>query len=82
MVPKLQVDNRVCATLNTANQNCAAANSLLRLQVDSRVFSNELSTRHQKTGPQHGGLQVEQKYYLQAVRQDTRWGELVLNKTF
>ena len=37
MVPKLQVGNRVCATLDTANQNCAAADSLLRLQVDSRV---------------------------------------------
>ena len=37
MVPKLQVGNRVCATLNTANQHFAAADSLLRLQVDNRV---------------------------------------------
>ena len=31
------VGNRVCSNLDTANQNCAAAESLLRLQVDSRV---------------------------------------------
>ena len=31
------VDSRVCTTLDTANQNCAEADSLLRLQVDSRV---------------------------------------------
>ena len=30
--------NRVCTTLDTANKNCAEANSLLRLQVDSKVL--------------------------------------------
>ena len=33
------VGNRVCTTLDTANQNCAEADSLHRLQVDSWVVS-------------------------------------------
>ena len=35
----LVVGNRVCTTLDTANQNCAEADSLLTLQVDSRVYT-------------------------------------------